>query len=298
MKRILKQLYQALPVIRELNTLKELTRQQNRLLEINGRATASCAVIQAMEILKASQERYRDPKRLLVYGAQFWSQNYEDGMIAEVFRRIGVTSRTFLEIGTGDGSENNTTVLLSAGWSGWWVEGSPRSCDSIKNRLLGMPALAARLKLKQAFVSPENISSLLAELKVPREVDLFSLDIDLNTYHIWAALGDFRPRVVIVEYNAGIPPNQAWIRPYDADGEWDLTADQGASLKAYELLGQRLGYSLVGCDLTGINAIFVRSDLVGDNFLQPFTAENHYEPARHGAWSQSLAEISAYRLGI
>jgi len=53
-------------------------------------------------------------------------------------------------------------------------------------------------------------------------------------------------------------------------------------------LGQRLGYSLVGCDLTGINAIFVRSDLVGDNFLQPFTAENHYEPARHGL---------TYRLG-
>ena len=53
------------------------------------------------------------------------------------------------------------------------------------------------------------------------------------------------------------------------------------SLKALELLGRERGYSLVGCDLTGINAFFVRNDLLGDHFLEPFTAENHYECPRY-----------------
>jgi hypothetical protein len=187
----------------------------------------------------------------------------------------------FLEIGVGNGSENNSTALLAAGWSGWWIEGNEKSCQSISKRLTEMPALAARLKLRQVYVQPDNIAQLLADLGVPTEVDLFSLDIDLNTYHIWAALDQFRPRVVVVEYNAGMPPNLAWIHPFERDGVWDGSQDQGASLKAYELLGKKRGYSLVGCDITGINAFFVRDDLVAGHFAEPFAAENHYEPARH-----------------
>jgi hypothetical protein len=277
-KTYCKEFYHGLPVIRELCSLKTAlaTQWAPRVQQIQ-----AAAVFQALATLKASDPRYRDPVRLLAYGAQFWSQNFEDGMIAEIFKRIGVASRTFLEIGVGDGSENNTTALLAAGWSGWWIEGEEKFCRSISKRLEEMPALAARLKLQQSFVQPDSVGKLLTELKIPAEVDLFSLDIDLNTYHIWAALDKFRPRVVVVEYNAGIPPNLSWIHPFERDGVWDVSQDQGASLKAYELLGRKRGYSLVGCDVTGINAFFVRDDLLGNHFAAPFTSENHHEPPRH-----------------
>ena len=42
-----------------------------------------------------------------------------------------------------------------------------------------------------------------------------------------------------------------------------------------------MGYSLVGCDVLGINAFFVRHDLADGKFLKPFTSENHYEPPRY-----------------
>jgi hypothetical protein len=270
-------LYQSLPVIKQLAFI----RQRLATLPQHFRLMETSAVIQALATLKNSAPRYRDPKRLLVHDAQYWSQNYEDGMIAEIFRRITPASKTFLEIGVGDGSENNTTALLSAGWSGWWIEGNADCCAAITTRLKTMPGLASRLKLRQAFISAENIQALLSELEVPAEIDLFSLDIDLNTYHVWAALKQFRPRVVVVEYNAGLPPDQVWIHPYEPDAVWDRTQAFGASLKAYELLGQKFGYSLVGCDVLGVNAFFVRSDLAGDKFSAPFTAENHYEPARY-----------------
>jgi hypothetical protein len=277
-KSLCKKIYQALPLVREQVKLEA---RLNQILPSYVRHVEAAAVVSAMETIKAGNPRYRDPKRLLVHGAQYWSQNHEDGMIAEIFRRIGVTSKTFLEIGVGDGSENNTTALLAAGWRGWWIECDEKSCQSITQRLAVMPTLAARLQLRQAFAQPDEIGGLLANLGVPAEIDLFSLDIDLNTYHIWAALDKFRPRVVVVEYNSGIPPELAWIHPFEREGVWDVTQDQGASLKAYELLGRQRGYSLVGCDLTGLNAFFVRDDLAGNHFAAPFTAENHYEPPRY-----------------
>jgi hypothetical protein len=278
MLSLLKRLYHSLPIIKELNRIES---RQDALLA-RFRTVDTVGVIQALELLKANYDRYRDPQRLLVHGAQYWSQNFEDGMIAEIFRRIGVTTKTFLEIGVGNGSENNTTALLSAGWGGWWLEGDQRQYDSIAERLKATPEVASRLKVRQAFVSAENISGILSEMQCPDEVDLFSLDIDLNTYHIWAALKAFRPRVVVVEYNAGIPAEQVWIHPYEPEKWWDVTQDMGASLKAYELLGKERGYSLVGCDITGANAFFIRSDLVENKFAAPFTAENHYEPPRYG----------------
>lgn len=280
MKEWLRSFYNRLPLVRDLQAIRaELVYKKP-----HERLAASATLIQTLEALKAGNERYRDPRRLLAHGAQYWSQNYEDGMIAEIFRRIGTTSKTFLEIGVGNGAENNTTLLLSAGWKGWWIEADPACCDSISKQLRTMPEAAQRLQVKQAFVSPENINGLLAEMAVPQEVDIFSLDIDLNTYHIWAALTAFRPRVVVVEYNAAFPPDQAWIHPLQADGTWDYTQAFGASLKAYEMLGSRFGYSLVGCDLTGINAFFVRNDLVKNLFSGPFTSENHYEPPRYYLW--------------
>ncbi|MEO1188931.1 MAG: hypothetical protein AAFW60_07655, partial [Pseudomonadota bacterium] len=69
--------------------------------------------------------------------------------------------------------------------------------------------------------------------------------------------------------------------PYEANSSWDGTSFFGASLTALEKLGREKGYTLVGCCFSGVNAFFVRDDLIGDQFCEPFTAENHYEPPRY-----------------
>lgn len=280
MIKLLKKIYFGLPVIRDLRRFESHIARSLRSIEVAN-------VIQMIEALKAGNERYRDPRRLLVHGAQYWSQNYEDGMIAEIFRRIGIQTKTFLEIGVGDGRENNTAALVAMGWSGWWIDGDKKGCDKISAQLQATPTVVARLRVRQAFVSPEKIAGLLAEIGVPAEVDLFSLDIDQDTYHIWSALKSFRPRVVVVEYNAAFPSDQAWIHPYHPGRMWDGTQTFGASLKAFERLGVDFGYSLVGCDILGNNAFFVRNDLVADKFVAPFTAENHHEPQRYYLLSRS-----------
>jgi len=298
MKSILKKIYNNLPIIRELNRISNaLYYQQSQLEKIDNRCSVlwrlkqlvECSAASYIEVLKSSNERYRDPRRLTSYGAQYWSQNFEDGMVEEIFRRIGIVNKTFVEIGIGDGTETNTTALLSSGWSGWWFEADSTACRKIRERLTKFPELSDRINLQETFVEPSKISDTFNRVGIPKEVDLFSLDIDYNTYHAWKALDNFSPRVVVIEYNSGISPCIEWFAAMNENARWDSTQCFGASLKTLEILGRKYNYCLVGCDLTGINAFFVRNDLITNKlFSEPFTAENHYEPARYFLINRSL----------
>lgn len=225
-----------------------------------------------------NQDRARDPKRLLAADLSVFSQTGADGIIQEIFRRIHATDRTFVEIGTESGVETNTTFLLQLGWSGWWLDGSLDHTTAAE-QLFADPIKEGRLRVRQQFFTAENLEVALDAAGVPGEFDLLSLDIDRNTYWVFKALRR-RPRVVVVEYNANIPASAQWSVPYDATKTWNGTSYFGAGLKLFELTGRELGYRLVGCDLAGFNAFFVRADLVGDEFAEPATAENHYEPIR------------------
>jgi len=226
------------------------------------------------------EPRYQEPKRLQRFERQVFSQNGEDGIIQEIFKRIGAASRMFLEIGIEDGRETNTTWLLQKGWRGVWIDGN-RSATQRAAREFARPLSDRRLILETASVTAENIPGLLEKIQFPCEFDLISLDIDRNTFYLWQALCRLRPRVVVIEYNAIVPPEDDWRVEYAADRGWNGTSYFGASLKAYETLGRELGYCLVGCETAGVNAFFVRQDLVADHFAAPFTSENHYEPARY-----------------
>lgn len=269
--RALAKLYRRLPVVGDLREIRVLLQRMEN--ELKGRQ-----LIRLLDFDLQEDPRYADPRRLLRYQLQVSSQNGEDGIIREIFRRIGTTNRIFAEVGVGDGCENNTAFLLSQGWSGFWIDGTRAFLRALENR----DDLSKNcLRYLVSFVSKENVAALFEELGVPREFDLLSLDIDQNTYYAWEGLHDFHPRVVVVEYNAAIPPDVDWKVRYNSNRLWNGTQNFGASLKTFEVLGRRLGYSLVGCEFFGSNAFFVRNDLLADQFAAPFTSENHYEPPRY-----------------
>ena len=224
--------------------------------------------------------RAQEPKRLLRHGFKVYSQHDEDGIIEEIFNRVGTTDKFFVEFGVGDGLENCTVYCLLKGWAGAWIDGSAVCMDSIEKQFRDLIS-AGRLKARYSFITAENIEQLFAELGVPEEFDFLSIDIDNNDYWVWQAIRSYRPRVVAVEYNAAFKKTLACVVPYNPAAVWDGTNYFGASLKALEGLGRRKGYRLVGCNYTGVTAFFVREDLVGERFAEPFTADNHYEPPRY-----------------
>jgi len=224
--------------------------------------------------------KYQNPKKLNRYEFQVFSQNGEDGIIEEIFKRIGTANKFFVEFGAEDGFENNTLNLLVKGWSGLWLDGGKDHIQNIKTKFSDLIE-KNRLKVLQAFVTRENIEALLKEGKVSKEFDFLGIDIDGNDYWVWKAVENYRPRVVIIEYNSLFRPDTKWVMKYNSEHSWNQTCYAGASLKSLELLGDKKGYKLVACDFLGVNAFFVREDLVKDKFLAPYTAENHYEPPRY-----------------
>ena len=223
-----------------------------------------------------SQPRHQEQKRLIPHGFKVFSQYEEDGILAEIFKRIGNGDRTFVEIGTGNGTETNSTFLLMQGWSGAWIEASQADMEYARRFSEYYP-----VKTVNSFVTRENVDGIVrAQVPSGQELSLLSIDVDYNDYWLWEAV-TVQPRAVIIEYNATIPPTVAATVAYDPNAAWQGSAYFGASLAALEALGRKKGYALVGCTLEGLNAFFVRDDLVGEHFCAPFTAQNYYEPPRY-----------------
>jgi len=227
-----------------------------------------------------NDERFQDPKRLIKYGRKMFSQNEEDGIIKEIFNRIGTTNKTFVEFGIGDGLENNTLALLLDGWKGLWMDGSSRSINNINDHFKSV-LNNGQLTAIDVYVTKENINTLISSNIKENEIDLLSIDIDGNDATIFNEISVIKPRVVVIEYTAKFFPPVLFSVDYDANHIWQGDDYVGASLKYLENCFTEKGYKLVGCDLLGANAFFVRDDLVENKFKAPYTAEEHYEPARH-----------------
>jgi len=215
--------------------------------------------------------------------AQVFSQGCEDGCLAHIFNKIGERSSRFIEIGVGDGRENTTRLLLTLGWKGVWVEGDPVEVAKLKVNFADYIS-AGRLRVVNATVTAENVESLIEP--DDRNVDLLSIDIDMNTYHIWEALRNVQARVVCIEYNASFPPTVDFVVPYEPDSSWNRTNWFGASLTALDRLARSKRMSLVGCDFFGINAYFVADGEASAAFDGPFTPTRMYQPARYNLLSR------------
>uniref|UniRef100_UPI00405682CC hypothetical protein n=1 Tax=Acetatifactor sp. TaxID=1872090 RepID=UPI00405682CC len=224
-------------------------------------------------------KRIDNPKCIEKYGFKVYSQNDEDGIIEEIFNRIGVTNKKFIEFGVQDGIESNGHYLLLKGWSGLWIE-----CDSDAVRKINDNFYHViknnKLTVAEEYITRENINAIFEQYQQTGEIDLLSIDIDGNDYHVWESINVVNPRAVVIEYNAKIPPSCEWVMPYCEEHMWDGGDKHGASLAALEKLGRKKGYVLVGTNISGVNAFFVREDCVKDNFANKAVREL-YNPPRY-----------------
>lgn len=213
------------------------------------------------------------------YEHQTFSQNGEDGILREILRRMKKDRGRFVEIGSGDGLENNTRLLLETGWEGVWIDGN-EGCCSLAGKVNKKFVENGKLKIRNSLVTTENVNQLMTELEVPHDIDVLSLDVDLNTYHVWEKLKETSPSVAIIEYNGFFPADSDWIAEHDPSGWWDGGFNMGAALRPLEELSRKKGYRLIGCDLSGANAFFIREDLAEVHFPTTPGVNQLFEPAQ------------------
>jgi hypothetical protein len=221
------------------------------------------------------QRRWLEAGDLRAYERHVYSQNGEDGIIQEILARIGVLNRFFVEVGVESGRECNCArLVVEEKWSGVFFEADANHFAPLAERYRNYE----QVRCVHATVASTNIEELLQASGVPHDFDVLSIDIDGNDYWVWAAIDSWRPRVIVIEYNAAHSPPNKWVMRENPRHRWDQTSYYGASLASLVGLGRKKGYTLVATDSTGVNAFFVREELVTpERFLDP-VLHYHYSP--------------------
>ena len=204
------------------------------------------------------------------------SQFGEDGVIERIVADLGIERGSFFEFGIGPaaeasppdaGLEGNFVLLQENGWTGVFLDGgtAPRRICDVRQRIRHRA---------------EHQPALLQACCTSWTWDAISIDVDGQDIWIWLAL-QHRPKLVVIEYNGALGTEHSMCVPFDVDFRWDYTRYQGASIRALHKVGVAKSYVLVCAN--GVNAFFVRDDLVAnpDDFPYDRIATPH--PEIHGA---------------
>jgi len=205
----------------------------------------------------------------------YFSQSDEDGILERIFSRLSIQQGTFVELGVGDGLENNTLNLLLNGWSGIWFGGEKIELPKNHN-------FPDCLEFNNLWVDLDSLQKrVIPRISEAGPIGFLSLDLDGNDYYFAQAIleSGISPTVWLQEYNGNFSGSTFWIQDYDAKHQWREDIYFGASLIAYVQLFHKHGYSLIACNLLGINAFFVRNEFLEAFSDVPTEIDVLYNPA-------------------
>lgn len=219
---------------------------------------------------------------LKIFEKKIHSQFNEDGVILHLAECLGIARGTFFEFGIGpaagtsiaDGLEGNLVTLRERGYTGVFLDGNDYPYEA---------------GVRCEFITALNINVLYQKHGLPDDLDFMSIDVDGQDFWIWMAL-DYRPKVIIIEYNGSHGIDDSMSVGFDLEFRWDWTNYQGASLMAMNKLATSKSYKLVYSN--GVNAIFLRNDLLSnpDDFPYAQVAMGlhpmHGEDLKFRAWTK------------
>lgn len=190
------------------------------------------------------------------------SQNGEDGVIEEIFKRLEIkngSDKWCVEFGAWDGIHlSNTFALVEKDWRAVYIEGVAERYQDLLSTTKNYPHIVPIQAFVSRYTNEENpLEKLLKQTQIPKEFELLSIDIDSYDLDVWESMTYYMPKVVIIELNSHIPPGIVWKHSADTPGN---------SFSAVLEFAKQKGYTLV-CH-TG-NAFFVRNDLVEKINLEP-----------------------------
>jgi hypothetical protein len=192
-----------------------------------------------------------------------YSQWGEDGILEWLIQRLPISSNRFIEFGVEDYSEANTRFLLvNRNWKGLVMDASEENIGRLRSEAI---LWRHDLTAKAAFIDRESINGLIQRNGFNGKLGVLSIDVDGNDYWIWEAINTVDPDIVVCEYNAVFGDRVPVTIPYAADFVRHLAHSSflyyGASIAALRMLAQRKGYTLIGSNLEGVNAFFIRTNL-------------------------------------
>ncbi|UPH89528.1 FkbM family methyltransferase [Synechococcus sp. NB0720_010] len=228
--------------------------------------------------------RERTPHNPILHGWKSYSQTDEDGIIEYCLKRIGnvsAESKTFVEIGCGNGTENNSHLLLLKGYRGVWIDGSKSNIDFIATNIGGR-SFDDLLVIEQ-LISPseDELPKRCKGFLGTDSLDFLSIDIDGYDEEIAPTfIQTLNPKLICVEYNAKFRPPIALKLTPENNHQWGGDDYYGSSLQSWVEMMSNLGFTLVSCNISGVNAFFIKNELL-HCLEEIYDTESLYMPARY-----------------
>lgn len=188
-------------------------------------------------------------------------QNEEELILSRLLRRYAVPRR-FVEFGF-SGWEFNCASLVNE-WEGLLVDGSEY------NVTVARTILPRKIVAVTSWLTLENLQTI-REFAAAHPLGILSVDVDGNDYWFLQELIHTSPSIIISEYNSSFGHKPVTV-PYDPS--FDRTKAHpsglyfGASLSALTYLANNHGYALIDVGNSGINAYFVRRDLLAADDIE------------------------------
>ncbi len=228
---------------------------------------------------------------LLEYGKDVTSSDGEDGIIEKIFDVIGTESRWCVELGALNGihDSNVWNLIRNKQWLGVLIEADTTYFEKLQSEYAKDKGTVCLNKFV-SFEGEHSLDALFAKTPLPKLFDIFSLDIDGNEYHLWESMEQYRPRVIVVEFNPSIPNHVSFIQPRD------MSVYQGSSLRSFIDLAHSKGYELIFAN--SVNAFFVIKELfskfdIADNSINTIHTDHTYETALFQLYDGTL-KIAGY----
>jgi len=208
--------------------------------------------------LKYPLPEFGGKRELQDYRCRIYSQNGEEGILCEIFKRIEEDIRFFVEFGAGDGlcGSNSALFRKKMNWDGLLLEANEKMVEKAQKD--------GCENIHLEFITSDNINDIFNKYKVPSKFSFLSIDIDGNDIYILEALdtSKYSPNVIIVEFNPGLP-NKFPIRVVECE-KFPSIGDEpvgyfGANLVDFYEVAENKGYQFV--TTVAWNAIFVKNEL-------------------------------------
>ena len=212
-----------------------------------------------------------------------YSQSDEDSILDFIFSQLSITNGSFIEIGIGDGTQNNTLNLAAQGWKGAWF--------GAEDLITKPPSTTS---FSKTWITLDNcteiVSAALNQIDKHQSnqgkfsCDLISIDIDGNDYHIWNELlkHNVLPKVIVAEFNGTFGPLTKWVMPYDPNNNWKSRQDNffGASFASFCELFMANNYTPICCNTdTGANLFCIHNSLLNKlDCMREVDLQLIYEP--------------------
>jgi hypothetical protein len=189
-------------------------------------------------------------RAILAHARNITSQSGEDGILLYALSRLPVRDYWCVEFGAWDGKylSNTFNLVATQNYRAILIESDNQKFEQLELRYEYLNSIIP-IHALVGFSSHDCLDVLIKRHPIPVQFDLLSVDIDGNDYHAWSAIEQYKPKLVIIEYNPTVANSVHFVQAMDA------SCSQGSSAAALVKLANTKGYQLIA--VTPLNLLFV-----------------------------------------